>query len=170
MITLYCDGSYKNGRCGIAIAAAFRSGLSVEGHRIIPLSISGTGIFNPVVTMEESGYHILASAFPGKSNFAAETAALALAIETAHHLLLVSRGVCSSATIRSDSRNAIMEVLSGDSPRFAGTCFLRRILDRYPIVVLKTDARRKEQGSLIADRWAGKVRKDLAREKGGPSL
>ncbi len=168
MITLYCDGSYKNGRCGIA--AAFRSGASREGGRIIFLPIAGTGLFNPVVTMEENGYRILASAFPGKNNFTAETAALALAIETARSLMSVSCGGWSSATIKSDSRNAIMEILSHAPPKFRQTCFLRRILANYPIVVMKTDARRKEQGSLIADRWAGKVRKDLAREKGGPSL
>lgn len=169
MITLYCDGSYKNGRCGIAAATSFRSGGSREGHRIIPLPISGTGIINPAVTIEENGYHILASAFPGKSNFAAETAALALAIETAQRFLSSSRVICRSVTIKSDSRSAIMEVLSPAPPKFRQTWFLRHILDRYPIVVYKTDARRKEQGILIADRWAGKVRKDLARKIGGLS-
>ena len=166
MVSISCDGSYKDRMCGIAAAIRFQHTLPPE--IILPVFKAAYDCTRPAMIGKDNDFYIIAAAFYGKSNNAAETAALGLAVKIARFLVVSFPLRCTPIAVRSDSRNAIQEVLSRNPPLYRETLELRRIVEKYPILISKAGTRCSDEGNRTADRWAEKARKGLTNQcKGG---
>ena len=163
MVSISCDGSYKDRMCGIA--AAIRCQHTLPQEVILPVFKAASDCTRPAMIVEDNDFYIIAAAFYGKSNNAAETAALGLAVMIARFLVVTFPLLCTPIGVWSDSRNAIQEILSRKPPRYRETLELRRIVEQYPILISKTGTRCSDEGNRIADRWAEKARKGLTSVK-----